>query len=201
MCKIKTNPGSTKVCVYTTLFQTNPDSTLLRWVRFNPGRTRVSLCRVDRALLFLLIGALQLEVTWYKIQNIEEKRNVRDDSLTSARYSETPTVESTIEGCKGQNSPKIKQLYSNGWCKGLVRGALSDYFSFWKVNSLAYRHDEAVQCTVRHNSPNQHSTGKLIYKRNIFYGETSQIACGLPVQKTNKKKKTLNKTDARTISA
>ena len=27
MCKIKTNPGSTQVCVYTTLFQTNPDST------------------------------------------------------------------------------------------------------------------------------------------------------------------------------
>ena len=28
---------------------------------------------------------------------------------------------------------------------------------------------------------NQHSTGKLICKRNIFYSETSQIACGLPV--------------------
>ena len=29
---------------------------------------------------------------------------------------------------------------------------------------------------------NQHSTGKLICKRNIFYSETSQIACGLPVR-------------------
>ena len=28
---------------------------------------------------------------------------------------------------------------------------------------------------------NQHSTGKLICKRNIFYSETSQTACGLPV--------------------
>ena len=27
MCKIKTNPSSTQVCVYMTLFQTNPGST------------------------------------------------------------------------------------------------------------------------------------------------------------------------------
>ena len=76
MCKIKTNPGSTQVCVYTTLFQKNPGSTRveptsgggldltrveprlavftrqkLNRVSFNPGRTRVSLCRVNRALL------------------------------------------------------------------------------------------------------------------------------------------------------
>ena len=75
MCKIKTNPGSTQVCVYTTLFQTNPGSTRveptsggglditrfepgltvftrlkLTRVSFNPGRTRVSLCRVNRDL-------------------------------------------------------------------------------------------------------------------------------------------------------
>ena len=34
---------------------------------------------------------------------------------------------------------------------------------------------------------NQHPTGKLICKRNIFYTETSQIARGLPVVKTQKK--------------
>ena len=75
ICKIKTNPGSTQVCVYTTLFQANPGSTRVKptsgggldltrveaglgvftqqkltWVSFNPGRTRVSLCRVNRAL-------------------------------------------------------------------------------------------------------------------------------------------------------
>ena len=27
MCKIKTNPGSTQICVYTTLFQSNTGST------------------------------------------------------------------------------------------------------------------------------------------------------------------------------
>ena len=74
MCKIKTNPSSTQVCVYTILFQTNPGSTRveptsgggldltrvepglavftrqnLTQVSFNAGRTRVSLCRVNRA--------------------------------------------------------------------------------------------------------------------------------------------------------
>ena len=74
MCKIQTNPGSTQVCVYMTLFQTNPGSTQveptsgggldLTWVELglavftrqklirvssNPGRTRVSLSRVNRA--------------------------------------------------------------------------------------------------------------------------------------------------------
>ena len=76
MCKIQTNPGSTQVCVYTTSFPTNPGSTRieptsgggldltrvepglavftrqkLTRVSFNPGRTRVSLCRVNRALV------------------------------------------------------------------------------------------------------------------------------------------------------
>ena len=34
MCKIQTNPGLTQVCVYTTLFQTNPGST---WVEPTSG--------------------------------------------------------------------------------------------------------------------------------------------------------------------
>ena len=76
ICKIKTNPGSTQVCVYTTLFQANPgltqveptsgDGLDLTWVEpelgvftrqkltrvsFNPGRTQVSLCRVNMAII------------------------------------------------------------------------------------------------------------------------------------------------------
>ena len=34
--------------------------------------------RVGRDLFFLLIDPLQLEVKWYKIQNIEEQKNVPD---------------------------------------------------------------------------------------------------------------------------
>ena len=67
MCKIQTNPGSTQVCVYTTLFQTNPGSTRveptsgggLDLTRVEPvlavftrqKLTRVSLCRVNRAIV------------------------------------------------------------------------------------------------------------------------------------------------------
>ena len=76
MCKIKTSPGSTHICVYTTLFQANPGSTrveptsgggldltqveprlavftqqTLTRVNFNSGRFRVSVCRVNRALV------------------------------------------------------------------------------------------------------------------------------------------------------
>ena len=75
MCKIKTNPGSTQgLCLHNT-FLNNPGSTRvepasgggldltrvepglavftrqnLTRVSFNPGRTRVSLCRVNRPL-------------------------------------------------------------------------------------------------------------------------------------------------------
>ena len=38
--------------------------------------TRVA--RMGRDLFFLLIGPLQLNVTWYKIQNIEGRKNVPD---------------------------------------------------------------------------------------------------------------------------
>ena len=58
MCKIKTNPVSTQVCVYTTLFQTNPDSTRVEPIsvggldltRLGPGLavfTRQKLTRVE----------------------------------------------------------------------------------------------------------------------------------------------------------
>ena len=57
MCKIEANPGSTQVCVYTTLFQTNPGSTRveptsgggLDLTRVEPGiavSTRQKLTRV-----------------------------------------------------------------------------------------------------------------------------------------------------------
>ena len=41
------------------------------------------------------------------------------------------------------------------------------------------------QCDVQWDTTrqNQQSTGKFICKRNTFYSETSQIACGLPVEK------------------
>ena len=45
MCKIKTNPGSAQVCVYTTLFQTNPGS----WVKPTSGGG-LDLTRVEPRL-------------------------------------------------------------------------------------------------------------------------------------------------------
>ena len=56
MCKIKTNPGSIQVCLYTTFFQTNSDSTRveptsgggLDLTRFEPG---LVLTRVESGLV------------------------------------------------------------------------------------------------------------------------------------------------------
>ena len=71
--RVKTNPG----CVYTTLFQTNPGLTdkltgvepefavftrqKLTRVSFNPGRTQVSLCRVNRA--YVAAGKLSVRTS------------------------------------------------------------------------------------------------------------------------------------------
>ena len=60
MCKIKTNPGSTQACVYTTLLQTNPGSTLveptsggeLDLTRVEPG---LVLTRVEPGLVLTLV--------------------------------------------------------------------------------------------------------------------------------------------------
>ena len=62
MCKIKTNPGSTQVCVYTTLFQPNSGSTRveptsgggLNLTRVGPGLaviTRQKLTWVEPGLV------------------------------------------------------------------------------------------------------------------------------------------------------
>ena len=62
MCKIQTNPGSTQVCVYMTLFQTNPGTT---WVEPTSGGG-LDLTQVEPRLAVFTWQKLRLVLTQVK---------------------------------------------------------------------------------------------------------------------------------------
>ena len=93
MCKIKTNPGSTQVCVYVTLFQTNLGSTRveptavggLDLTRVEPRLavfTRQKLTRVEPTS----VGGLDLtRVSLYRVNRALDAERFRGHRISTSQ--------------------------------------------------------------------------------------------------------------------
>ena len=79
-------------------------------------------------------------------------RDVTNESFTGRKLYDVPRILG-VNFSRHVLAKTATMQRINAPCQAMVRAALSTYFSFWNVSSLAYRHDKAVRCTVRHNSP------------------------------------------------